>query len=80
MDIKEISHVSGSPITSTLQVSGIVNNVDIGSGGILPGCGSGSSIRHSVCSKSVIPPYFGNSQDDWVYYDFPTKCYEPVNY
>ena len=75
MDIEEISHVSGSPVTFTLEPIGLVNNVDIEIGGILPGCASGSSIRNSVCTDKGF-----QGEDDWVYYDFPTKCFEPVEY
>ena len=63
MDITDES----TGVTSTLTPSGVVVDVDISAGGILPGCAS--TTLHAECTDVYI-----YSEHDWVYYDFPYSC------
>jgi len=56
---------------STLFPTGIVNNVDITNGGVLPGCAETTLVN--TCNNP-------NPYDDWVYYDFPYECTGEVSY
>ena len=54
-------------VTSTLTPAGIVIDVDISAGGVLPGCAS--TTLHAECTDVYI-----YSEHDWAYYDFPYSC------
>lgn len=62
------NHLAGSP-TTTLFPSGTVNNLLPGS---LPGCITGTAdTLVTTCSQAY---------NDWVWYDFPVTCNQPVSY
>ena len=58
---------------STLNPTGVANNIDLDNGGSLPGCPVG-----------VIPTIAttcpGQDVNDWVYYDFPFSCDTNISY
>ena len=61
------NHLDGQPLI-TLNPTGSIANISTSS---LPGC-EGIATRASMCS--------GRSDNDWVWYDFPTSCNIPVSY
>ncbi len=61
------NHLDGQP-SITLNPTGSIANITTSS---LPGC-ERIATRASMCS--------GRSDNDWVWYDFPTTCNIPVNY
>jgi hypothetical protein len=61
------NHLEGQP-SITLNPTGTIDNKGTSS---LPGC-EGIATRTSTCASY--------SENDWVWYDFPTTCNIPVNY
>ena len=71
IDIKD--DITG--VVSTLTPTGLVNNINVDSGGSLPGCPSG--FVPTVATTCGSP---GGSEHDWVYYDFPFSCDTNISY
>ena len=59
-------------VQNTLLPTGIVNNINLDAGGVLPGCASTTLV--DTCT-----PYSG-PMNNWVYYDFPFACQSAVTY
>ena len=60
-------------ITSTLTPTGLANDVELATGGVLPGCPT--TTLNAECVGTPL-----QSEHDWVYYDFPFGCNANVSY